>query len=189
MGTVFKLIGTELASRRWLMNVLVRLCKEDPLSAHCYAVYYLTREPDRTEIVLIASGGNIEAYALVWYGGRFAIMDIYEVHIWKPIREVVLGIDIPPDKRADVQLYSSAPKDVELVTSHFRSLGFSKFHVGEFHDMVCTRESFAPSPLEKLAIRLGGEHSLLYRDLERERGIEISIEEAGKFPKHMCIMV
>ena len=165
------------------MNVLVRLCRENPLSAHCYAVYYFTREPDRTEIVLMASGGNIDSYALVWYGGKFTIMDIYEIHLWNPTKEVVLEISIPPDKRADIQLYGSTPKDVELVISHFKNLGFSKFHVAEFHDMVCTRESFVPSPLEKQAARLGEEHVLLYRDLERERGIEISVEEAEEILK------
>jgi len=44
MSTVFKLRGTGLASRWWPMDVLTRLCKlckENPLSAHCYAVYYL----------------------------------------------------------------------------------------------------------------------------------------------------
>jgi len=183
MSTVFKLKGTELASRRWLMNVLTTLCRENPLSAHCYAVYYLMREPDRTEIVLMASGDNIESYALVWYGGRFTIMDIYEVHIWNPTREVVLGINIPPDKGVDVQLYDNVPSDVELVTSRFRSLGFSRFHVEEFHDMVCTRESFSPSPLERLAVRLEEKHAPLYRDLELERGIEISVEEAGEILK------
>ncbi|MEM0311658.1 MAG: hypothetical protein QXF10_09465 [Ignisphaera sp.] len=92
------------------MNVLVRLCKEDPLSVHCYAVYYLTREPDRTEIVLIALSGNIGSYALVWYGGRSAIMDIYEIHIWKPIREVVLGIDVAPDKKQTYSYRAAPPK-------------------------------------------------------------------------------
>ncbi|MEM0311659.1 MAG: hypothetical protein QXF10_09470 [Ignisphaera sp.] len=43
--------------------------------------------------------------------------------------------------------------------------------------MVCTRESFVSSPLEKLAIRLSEEHASLYRDLEQERGIGIGIEE------------
>ncbi len=183
MSTVFKLKGTELASRRWPMNVLTRLCKDNPLSAHCYAVYYLMREPDRTKIVLMASGDNIESYALVWYGGRFTIMDIYEVHIWNPTREVVLGINIPPDRRVDVQLYDNVPSDVELVTSRFRSLGFSRFHVEEFHDMVCTRESFSPSPLERLAVRLEEKHAPLYRDLELERGIEISVEETREILK------
>ena len=84
MSIVFKLKGVELTSRQWPMNVLVRLCKENPLSAHCYAVYYLTRESDKTEIVLMTSGSNIESYALVWYGGRFTIMDVYEVHVWNP---------------------------------------------------------------------------------------------------------
>lgn len=183
MSTVLKLRGTELAFRPWLMDALTRLCKENPLSAHCYAVYYLTREPDRTEIALRASGDNIESYALIWYGNRFTIMDIYEVHIWNPTREVVLGINIPPDKRVDIQLYDNAPNDVELVTSRFRSLGFGRFHTEKFHDMVCTHESFTPSPLEKLAVRLEEGHAPLYRDLELERGIEISIEEAREVLK------
>ena len=178
MCTVLRLRGTELLPQEWPMNALAGHCKINPLSAHCYAVYYLTREPDRTEIILMASDNNIESYALIWYGGSFAITDIYEVHIWNPTREVVQGINIPPDKRVDIQLYDNAPSDVELVTRHFKSLGFSKFHVEEFHDMVCTRESFTPSPLEKLAVRLEEKHAPLYRDLELERGIEISVEEA-----------
>jgi len=183
MSTVSKLKGTGLASRRWLIDVLASLCKENPLTVHCYAVYYLMREPDRTEIVLMASGDSIESYALVWYGGNFTISDIYEVHIWNPTREVVLGISIPPDRRVDIQLYDNAPSDVELVTSHFRSLGFSRFHIEEFHDMVCTHESFTPSPLEKLAVRLEERYASLYRDLELERGIEISFEEAREILK------
>jgi len=178
MSAVFKLKGVELVSGQWPMDVLTRLCKENPLSAHCYAVYYLMREPGRAEIVLMASGDSIDSYALVWYGGSFTITDIYEIHVWNPTREVVLGLSIPPDKRADIQLYDNAPSDVELVTSHFRSLGFSRLHIEEFHDMVCTRESFTPSPLEKLAVRLEERHASLYRDLELERGIEISFEEA-----------
>jgi len=98
MSVMFKLKGTELASSRWSMDVLTRLCKEDPLSAHCYAVYYLTYEPDRTEIVFIASSDNIESYAFVWYGGSFTIMGIYEVHIWNPTRKIMLEINIPPDR-------------------------------------------------------------------------------------------
>ena len=96
----------------------------------------------RTEIVLMASGDNIESYALVWYGGRFTIMDVYEAHVWSPTREVVRGIYIPPDKRVDIQLHDNAPSDVELVTRRFRSLGFNRFSVEEFHDMICTGESF-----------------------------------------------
>ncbi|GEM_PF-5413468 len=71
---------------------------------------------------------------------------------------------------------------LKLVTSHFRGLGFSRFHIEEFHDMVCTRESFMPSPLERLAVRPEGKHALLHRDLELERGIEISVEEARGNP-------
>ena len=178
MCTVLRLRGTGLLPQEWPMNVLTGLCRENPLSAHCYAVYYLTHGPDRTEIVLMASGDNIESYALVWYGGRFTITDIYEAHIWNPTRGVVQGINIPPDNRVDIQLYDNDPGDVELVTRRFRSLGFSKFHVEEFHDMICTRGSFTPSPLEKLAVRLEEKHAPLYRDLELERGIEISVEEA-----------
>jgi len=183
MSVMFKLKGTELASSRWSMDVLTRLCKEDPLSAHCYAVYYLTYEPDRTEIVFIASSDNIESYALVWYGGSFTIMDIYEVHIWNPTRKIMLEINIPPDRGVDIQLYDNAPSDVELATRHFRSLGFGRFRVKEFYDMVCTRKSFIPSPLENLAVRLEERHAPLYRDLELERGIEISIEEAREILK------
>jgi len=112
------------------------------------------REPVRTEIVLMASGDSIESYDLIWYDGNFTISDIYEVHIWNPTREVVLRLSIPPDRRVDIQLYDNALSDVELVTSHFMSLGFSRFHIEEFHDMVRTHESFTPSPLEKLAVRL-----------------------------------
>jgi len=180
---MFKLKGTELAASPWPIDVLSRLCKEDPLSAHCYAVYYLTHEPDRTEIVFIASSDNIESYALVWYGGSFTIMDIYEVHIWNPTRKIILEINIPPDRGVDIQLYDNVPSDVELVIRHFRSLGFSRFRVKEFYDMICTRESFISSPLENLAVRLEERHAPLYRDLELERGIEISVEEARKILK------
>ena len=113
--------------------------------------------------------------SLLWMSTRFTYGTLP--------REVVLGINIPPDKRVDVQLYDNAPSDVELVTSRFRSLGFSRFRAEEFHDMVCTRESFTPSPLEKLAVRLEERHASLYRDLELERGIEISVEEAREILK------
>ena len=178
MNTVLKLKGLELTSRHWLMDMLSGLCKNDPLSAHCYAIYYLTHEPDRTEILLLASGDNIKSYALIWYGGRFTIQDIHEVHIWNPTSDIVLGIDISPSKRADIQLYNGTSSDVEMITDHFRSLGFRRFHVEEFYDMICDRESFKPSPLERLAVRLREEHAPLYKDLELERGIEISIDEA-----------
>ena len=46
--------------------------------------------------------------------------------------------------------------------------------------MVCDRDSFNSSPLERLAIRLGEKHAALYRDLELERGIEISIDEVSR---------
>mgnify|MGYP001772500806 CR=1 FL=1 len=183
MGKLLKLRGSELTAREWPLDMLARLCREDPLSAHCYAFYYLTREPSRTEIVLKASGDTIESYSLIRYGGRFTIMDIYEIHIWNPIGEVVVEIGIPPSKRADIQLHNSTPSDVELVVGHFRSLGFSEFQVGEFHDMICTHESFKPSSLERLAVKLGEEHAPLYRDLELERGVEVSVEEAREILK------
>ncbi len=49
--------------------------------------------------------------------------------------------------------------------------------------MICDRESLEPSPLEELAVRLGEEHALLYRDLELERGIELSVDEAREILK------
>jgi len=180
---VLKLKGTELMAGEWPLNVLARFCRENPFSAHCYAFYYLMHEPCRTEIVLVASGNAVESYSLIRYGSRFTIMDIYEVHIWSPAREVVREISIPPDKRVNIQLHNSTPNDIELVINHFKSLGFREFQVGEFHDMICIHESFKPSSLEKLAVKLGEEHASLYRDLELERGIEISVEEAREILK------
>lgn len=43
-------------------------------------------------------------------------------------------------------MYGSASSDVEIVMDHFRSLCFRRFHVEEFHDMVCDSGSFNPSP-------------------------------------------
>jgi len=180
---VVKLKGSELAAGEWPLSLLEELCRENPLSAHCYALYYLTHEPDRAEIVLAVSDSAVDSYALIRRGGEFTITDIYEIHLWNPTREVVEEISVSPDKRADIQLYESTPGSVELVISRFKSLGFSEFHVEEFHDMVCTREGFKPSPLEELAVELGEEHADLYRDLELERGIEISVEEARRILK------
>jgi len=67
-----------------------------------------------------------------------------------------------------------------MIIRHFKSLGFKKIHTEEFHDMICDRESFKPSTLEKLALKLGEKHASLYRGLELERGIEISVDEARK---------
>ena len=44
--------------------------------------------------------------------------------------------------------------------------------------MICGRENFNSSSLEKLAVKLSEEHASLYKDLELERGIEISLDEA-----------
>ena len=183
MGSVVRLRGVELMSQRWLLRELGELCRRDLLPAHCYAVYYLTREPDRTEILVASSGSSIESYALVWHGGRFTIMDIYEVHLWRPSRDLVLGISIPPSRRADIQLYEGVSGDIGMVKNHFRELGFREFDVMEFHDMLCDRESFKPSPLERLAVKLGEEHAPLYKDLELERGIEITVDEAREILK------
>ena len=98
--------------------------------------------------------------------------------LWNPTRDIILGIDISPDKRVDVQLYDNTPSDVEMITDRFRSLGFKRFHVEEFHDMICGHNSFKPSLLERLAVKLREEHAFLYRDLKLERGIEISVDEA-----------
>ena len=49
--------------------------------------------------------------------------------------------------------------------------------------MICTRNDFKPSPLEGLAVRLREEHATLYRDLELERGIEMSVGEAREILK------
>jgi len=176
MSTILKLRGAESASQRWL-SVLSRLCKKDPLSAHCYAIYYLTHEPDRTRIVLMVSGDNIESYALIWHG-IFAIMDIYEVHIWNPAEDVVSRIGIQPNRRADIQLYGDVTNDVGIIIKHFRGLGFRRFHTERFYDMICDHESFKPSPLERLAVRLGEGYAALYKDLEQERGVKISLDEA-----------
>lgn len=37
--------------------------------------------------------------------------------------------------------------NIVLLPTLYLYKGFSKFHVDEFHDMDCTRESFSPSPL------------------------------------------
>ncbi len=178
MNTVLRLKGLEITPRHWLMDVLGKLCRSDPLSAHCYAIYYLTHEPDRTEILLLTSDSNIKSYALVWHGGRFTIQDVYEVHIWNPTEKVIQSINIPPNKRADIQLYGNVSSNTEIITDHFRNLGFKRFHDEEFYDMICDHDSFKPSPLERLAVKLREEHASLYRDLELERGIEISVDEA-----------
>ena len=181
-STVLRLKGPEITSQHWLMEALSDSCRGDPLSAHCYAVYYITQESDRTEI-LLASHGDIESYALIWYGGRFTIQDLYEVHIHNPVKEIIQQISIPPCKRADIHLYNNTSNDIEIIIERFRSLGFKKLHVEEFHDMICDRDNFNPSPLENLAIKLGNEHAPLYKDLELERGIEITIDEAREILK------
>ena len=183
MGVMLRLRGSEVVDGHWLLEVLSRLCRREPLSVHCYAVYYLTREPDRSEIMLLVQDESIESYALVWRGGKFTIQDIYEVYIWNPSREVVASIKVSPVKKADIQLYGGTPNAVEMVVEHFRELDFKRFGALEFHDMICSSESFKPSPLEKLAVKLGEEHAELYRDLELERGIEITVDEAREILK------
>ena len=183
MDTVLKLKDLEDTTQQRLMNMLNKFCDDHPLSTHCYAIYYLTYEPRRTELLLMTSGSDIRSYALVWYGGKFTIQDIYEVHIWNPISDLVSRINIPPRKRVDIQLYNSTPNDIEMVKKHFKALGFRRFSIEEFYDMVCGRESFNPSPLEKLAVKLSEEQALLYKDLELERGVEISVDEAREILK------
>lgn len=183
MDTVHKLKGSELTARHWIASMLSRLCKDSPLSAHCYAIYYLTRRPSRTEILVLASGGSIKSYALIRYGGEFTIEDVYEIHLWNPTNDVVAGINISPDKRVDIQLHDNTSIGTGEIIDHFRSLGFREFHVEEFYDMICGRESFNPSPLEGLAIKLGEKHAYLYKDLELERGIEMTMDEAREILK------
>ncbi len=183
METLIKLKDLEPDLQQQLINLLGRLCREDLLSAHCYATYYLTYEPYRTELLLVTSNNNIESYALIRYSGKFTIQDIYEVHIWNPSNNLVSEINIPPDKRVDIQLYNATHNDVEVVVRHFRNLGFRRLYVEKFYDMICSREDFKPSPLEKLAIKLGREHASLYRELELLRGVEISIDEAREILK------
>ena len=168
-SAVLRLKGSELTSRHWLVKALGGFCRGDPLSAHYYAIYYLTYESGRAEILLLVSRGDVESYALVWYGGGFSIQDVYEVHIWNPTRQAVQQIVISPCERADIQLYNSTSNDVEAVVEHFRSLGFKKFRTEEFYDMVCDRSSFSPSSLEKLAVKLGKEYAPLYRNLGGEQ--------------------
>jgi len=43
-----------------------------------------------------------------------------------------------------------------MIVEHFKGLGFKKLDTEEFHDMICDCNSFRPSPLEKLAVKLGG---------------------------------
>ena len=184
MVSLTKLKGVDITSHHPLLRELGRLCSEERLPAHCYAVYYLTREPERAELIAALSpSGTLESYALVWYGGRFTIMDVYEVHLWRPTAELVSEISISPSKRADIQFYSDEPGAIKAVMDHFRSLGFNEFDVVRFHDMVCTRNSFKPSLQEELAVKLEEKHAPLYRDLEVERGIEISVEEAREILK------
>lgn len=176
---VIKRRGVEVLKQHSIINWLDGLCMREPLSTHCYAVYYLSYEPDRTEVLLLTSNNSIRAYAVIRYGGRFTIEDVYEVYFWNPTREIVEETIIPPDKRVDVLLQDSiSSSDIEIIIDHFRDLGFSKFHVKEFHDMTCTSDSFKPSPLENLAVKLGEAHAQVYRDLELERGVELGIEEA-----------
>jgi len=177
--TVIEYEDLDHDTRHKLIDVLRRLCKDNPLSAHCYATYYLVYEPDRTSAVLLFSNNeSIESYALIWYGGKFSIQDVYEVHVWNPAMDVIQEINIPPEKRADIQLHGTISISIDVITGYFRSLGFRKFHVEEYYDMVCGYKDFKPSPFEKLAVRLGEEHATLYKDLELERGIEIGIDEA-----------
>ena len=175
-----KLRGLELVSKRYLVNAFSDLCRDDPLSTHCYVVYYALHEPERIELIVSFSRDSIESYALIKFAGEFAIEDLYEVYVWRPTKETLSQIDIPSDKRVDIQLYDYEPRELRIVLERFKELGFRHFHVGEFYDMVCTRESFTPSDLEVLATKLREEHATLYRDLELERDIEISLEEAKR---------
>jgi len=110
-------------------------------------------------------------------------MNIYEVYIWNPNNEIISKINIQPNMKVDIQLYNASPSDLKIIIEHFEKLVFKRFHVEEFYDMICSHESFKPSPLEKLAVKLGKEHAALYKDLERERGIEISLDEAAEILK------
>lgn len=179
MRAVLKLSGAGLGAYHWLLDWLRRLCRREPLSVHCYALHYLTHEPARTEMMLLLEEGDrVGSYLLVWWGGRYAIQDLYEVYLWKPCKELVSALYVPPSKRVDIQLYDYVPSDIKTVVKHMEGLGFKRFHIGKFYDMVCWHDTFRPSPLEALAVRLGEEHAPLYRELELERGIEIGIEEA-----------
>ncbi len=178
MGKVLRVRGVELTSMHWLVTELAELCRETTLSAHCYAVYHLLHDPSETEIVLKTSGREIESYILVWRGSRLSITDVYEIHVWSLDEEVLNEVSISPNTRADVQLYGDPLTDVHLVIERLRKLGFKRFATEKFHDMICTPKSFRPSPLERIAIRLSSRYASLYRDLELERGVEISLEEA-----------
>ena len=181
---IVKLRGIEALKQRCIINVLDSLCRDEPLSVHCYAVYYLTSEPGRTYIISLISNNDVKAYALVRYGGKFTIEDVYEVYLWNPVKEVVQEISIFPNKRVDIQLQGNiSNNDVDMVIKHFKELSFRRFNIGKFHDMICTRDTFKPSPLDRLVVKLGEEHATLYRDLELERGIELSLSEAGEILK------
>ena len=178
MSKILRLRGHEVLARRELLNKFYRLCRDDPLSAHCYSIYYLMREPHNLELLIQE---NVESYVLIRYGGKFTIEDVYEVHIWNPISEVISEIVIRPSKRANVQLHGNYVNSIlDEVIEHLKYLGFKEVHISEFHDMICDSESFRPSPLERLAVRLGEEHAQLYRDLEVERGVSISLDEARR---------
>lgn len=185
MNSIIKLKGVDIVPQHGVLRELNKLCKEGSLPVHCYAVYYLQREPNRTEIILLLSGEGISSYALIWYGGRFSIMNIYEVHLWRPLQKIISEISLSPSKRADIQFYDSKPSDISIVKEHFKKLGFNELEVVNFYDMINNRDSFKPSPLENLAVKLREEHASLYRDLERERDkeIEMNIDEAREILK------
>ncbi len=178
MSELIELSGYELASNSDLMNQLNDLCRDELLSTHCYLTYYTIHEPTGVKAVLLLSGGEVLSYVLIRYGGRFSIEDVYEVYVWRPNDDVLSRIDLIPNKRVDAQLSSDLISDADLIIKYLRRLGFRRFSVVDFHDMVCTLSTFRPSPNEYLATKLGEEHAELYRELELERGIELSTEEA-----------
>ncbi len=179
MITITRLKGTELDQQHPLLRELNKLCATQRLPIHCYAAYYLTIKPDRTEIITATTPDSwVNSYALVWHGGGFTIMDVYEIHLWKPTLKLVSKIKVAPYKRADIHLYNNESSDIDMVIKHFRSLGFRDFDDEEFHDMMVGPDTFKPSYQERLAVKLEEKHAQLYMDLELERGIEISIDEA-----------
>ncbi len=117
---VVKLRGFEALKQHSIIDTLNSLCRDEHLSTHRYAVYYLTYEPERVDIISLTSGSDVKAYALIRYGGRFTIEDVYEAYIWNPTEEVVREISVRPDRRVDIQLQGEVSgSSVDTVIKHF----------------------------------------------------------------------
>ena len=158
----------ELDFKVW--DALRRLYLSDPLT-HCYLMYDLIYELERTDIWSVMDDEGVSSYLLVWRG-----MGGLGLHIWRYNRILPLK-SVLSEAKGKIVLHLYSKEDLKALIPLIEDMGL-RYEVKWFKDMVVESAHFKPL-MERKAVRLNAkEHLVHFLRLKSVQGRELGEEEA-----------